>query len=178
MTLSTSHAELADWITAGGGHVHCGLDLVRQCGPNERGVFASADIAVGELLLCVPRSRVLSPSSSLPHSILSSAQFVSLPAVVRTALALLAEQARGARSLFHAYLGTLPVEYPTPDRWSIEERAALDGTAAGNELARGSAEKVLWRLEVASMVTSATDVWRGGVTEDAFLDAVAGPTEK
>ena len=77
---------------------------------------------------------------NVPAAVLTSSEFASLPSVARTALALLAEQSRGSRSPFHAYLSRLPTEYPLPERWTAAERALLGGTTAGDQLAHAPAE--------------------------------------
>ena len=57
----TSDDALAAWLREGGGEVHAALELFRPVAGDERGVFATDAIAVGETLLRVPRGCALSP---------------------------------------------------------------------------------------------------------------------
>ena len=165
--------DLASWLREGGGEVHAALELFRPVAGDERGVFATDAIAVGETLLRVPRGCALSPEASLPAAVLTSSEFASLPSVARTALALLAEQSRGSRSPFHAYLSRLPTEYPLPERWTAAERALLGGTTAGDQLAHAPAETVLWELQAGPVVTSTGGVWARDTSAEQFVDACA-----
>ena len=57
----TRDDALAAWLREGGGEVHAALELFRPVAGDERGVFATDAIAVGETLLRVPRGCALSP---------------------------------------------------------------------------------------------------------------------
>ena len=90
MASSSESDELCSWLRAQGGAVHTSLNLVRRCPGGDRGVFATAPIDKGDVLLRVPRSAALT-AAALPAVVRGAPEFALCPPLVQTALALLAE---------------------------------------------------------------------------------------
>ena len=125
--------RLANFLRASGATVHRELELFGKRG-SERGVFATAPIAKGELLLRLPRAAVMTACEDDDECSWMPEEARKTSPMLRVALALLREEGQGKASRWHPYLSTLPPEYDTLEHWSQAELAALEGTSVHDEL--------------------------------------------
>lgn len=132
--------ELAAWIEAEGGEVHPHLTLQLLDGASsDRGVFATADIAVGATLLRLP-AKLAVDGRDMPN------ESYSIDKTTKKAspwLRCLAAYYRASRDAFWTpYRQSLPASYETVQAWSDTE---IQSYLAGTSTLGGS--DVTWRQD-------------------------------
>ncbi|KAK1053164.1 Ribosomal lysine N-methyltransferase 4 [Friedmanniomyces endolithicus] len=126
------------WLQQHGTVISSSIELadLRRHGAG-RGVLAKENIAEDEELFAVPRSSILTISTS------------KLPAEVKTQLddpwlgliaAMVYEYQRGSESMWEPYFAVLPVDFDTPMFWSDGELDSLRGSAVVDKIGKLSAD--------------------------------------
>ncbi|KAK0770698.1 Ribosomal lysine N-methyltransferase 4 [Friedmanniomyces endolithicus] len=126
------------WLQQHGTVISSSIELadLRRHGAG-RGVLAKENIAEDEELFAVPRSSILTISTS------------NSPAEVKTQLddpwlgliaAMVYEYQRGSESMWKPYFAVLPVDFDTPMFWSDCELDSLRGSAVVDKIGKLSAD--------------------------------------
>ncbi|KAK0337588.1 Ribosomal lysine N-methyltransferase 4 [Friedmanniomyces endolithicus] len=131
-----------------------------------RGVLAKEDIAEDEELFAVPRSSILTISTS------------NLPAEVKTQLdepwlgliaAMVYEYQRSSESMWEPYFAVLPVDFDTPMFWSDDELNQLRGSALVDKIGKPTADRT-FREQVIPMIRQhATAFHVDGMSDDDLV---------
>ncbi|BGP00553.1 Ribosomal lysine N-methyltransferase 4 [Rhodotorula toruloides] len=134
----TDEGKFLDWFKEKGGTVHRAVAF-KQFEGMGRGCVALEDIEPDTLLFSIPRSILLTTSTSALPSLLPAEEFAPLSGWTPLILSMMYEYLR--TSSWEPYFSLLPTQFESLMFWSPEEFEELEGSTVLNKVGRDEADE-------------------------------------
>ncbi|GAA5985075.1 hypothetical protein JCM10908_002514 [Rhodotorula pacifica] len=158
-TLASTPDEAAflEWFTSNGGTVHPAVGF-KQWEGQGRGCVALQDIEPDTVLFSIPRSILLTTSTSALPSLLPAEEWSQLGGWTPLILSMMYEYLR--TSTWRPYFALLPTQFDSLMFWSEEELAELEGSNVLSKIGREEADEI-YQETVRPLVEKHADVFGG-----------------